>query len=65
MVSCHPRSLRGQASWPVAKLSFGWIATWTAPVPVRCIFANPQSLNWCWRHFTEVSNSATTNYMLS
>ena len=30
MVSGHPRSLRGQASWPVTKLSFGWIATWTA-----------------------------------
>jgi REP element-mobilizing transposase RayT len=41
MVSCHPRSRRGQASWPVAKLSFGWIATWTAHAPVRCIFGQP------------------------
>jgi REP element-mobilizing transposase RayT len=41
MVSCHPRSRRRQASWPVAKLSFGWIATWTAHAPVRCIFGQP------------------------
>ena len=27
MVSCRLRSLPDQASWPVYKLSFGWIAT--------------------------------------
>ena len=34
MVSCRPLSLPGQASWPPAKLSFGWIATLTMPAPV-------------------------------
>jgi hypothetical protein len=34
MVSCHPRSRRGQVSWPVAKLSFGWIGEGPGTVSV-------------------------------